>query len=265
MIKLHMQDAQDREADPYLIGEGSRTPWTVWEDAWSWVFSLIAFLVFESFANPGVSVAIACLKFGYADFRTAIWLRGDEHRMRGQAHALMYASRGCFVVTACGLFCLFAIGLCEQLILNNNPFLVLEQLLLTALVVAFLGAILGMMTVGFAFQMIGRGRIAVWMDPTIHRARRENQWNSVCYGQRNGFVRMTRAVITLSAVIFIILTIALVETALIDPPNPNHPLVNRLTTALIIFSFWGIPLGGVMLTGMQALRHAAAGPERVWP
>lgn len=260
-----MREDSSSDVDTFQIEESPRAPWSVWEDAWSWVFPLVAFFIFESFANPGVSVVIACLKFGYADFRTALWLRSDPNPLRGQAHAMMYASRGCFVVTACGFACLMIVGLFEQLIVKNNAFMVLEELIVTALVVAFAGAILGMALIGFGFRKICRLQGPIWMDPTIHRARRQNRWDNVCYGYRNGFRRLAGTVIGVSSLILLLLTGALFIMTFFAPPNPNDSLIRRLVCAMVLFLYLGVPSLLIIWSGLKARRFAARDPETVWP
>lgn len=76
----------------------SRLPW--------WLILTVAFVVTELTAHPAIGVSVLCMKFGWNDFRTGLWLRQrDPHRARGAVCSWFYIASGLWRV------CLWSIGL----------------------------------------------------------------------------------------------------------------------------------------------------------
>lgn len=71
-----------------------------------WLILTVAVIVTELTAHPSVGVIVLCLKFGWNDFRTALWLRRrDPNRIRGAVSSWFYMSSGLWRV------CLWSFGL----------------------------------------------------------------------------------------------------------------------------------------------------------
>ena len=171
----------------------SDRPWFPGGDAVSWLFPLLGLLAFECFADPCLSVVIACLKFGYSDFRTAWWLNGDPRGFRGTAVSLCYFTRGLYVVAMSACVIVVVLIVCEPL-LNQNLVVNIDSLL-AGLVMWFSGLFLGTACGGVALHYVAQHQIRVWMDPSIHQARCENRWAHVCQGRTNQFRRLSMAVV----------------------------------------------------------------------
>ena len=152
-------------------------------DAVSWLFPLAGLVLFEVFADPVASVVVACLKFGYADFRTAIWLRGDPNPVRCSCLPYCYLARGSYVVALTALLITLAIGVCETLF-KQVPNANIDSFI-AGMTIWLGGVFLGTFTGGLAMRRIGKAKLSVWMDSTIHSARREKRRHSVCTGSRN--------------------------------------------------------------------------------
>ena len=162
-------------------------------DAASWLFPPLGWLAFEWFADPAIGVVIACLKFGYSDLRTAMWLeRGDPRGFRGQAVSLCYFARGLYVVAMMAFSILVVLLLWDRQF-PKNPLVNLNSIL-AGVVIWLMSLVLGTAFGGIALHYVADKRLRIWMDPTIHQARRENRWNSVCCGRRNEFRRLRLAV-----------------------------------------------------------------------
>ena len=250
--------------DIFRIDEPERPSWFSWGDAWSWLFPVLGLCVFEWFANPGVSVAVACLKFGYADFRTAWWLRGDRFAGRGAAHAPFYISRGFFVSALCSAIGSVLVGLFERAIIKNNPFGVFEALSLSTMLVTVLGVFLGAIAAGLGFKRVVEQRQNIWMDSTIHQARRERRWTSVCQGRRNEFPRFCIGILIVS---LLWLTGAAVGFVILfnDPQHaPNDPFWQRVFGCLFAFIIAGIPAAAILVVSLKAWRFAARSADSVW-
>lgn len=171
-----------------------RRSWFPVGDAVSWLFPLLGLLVFEWFADPCLGVVIACLKFGYSDLKTGWWLNGDPCGFRGTAISLCYYTRGLYVVAASAMLIVFVVIVCEPLF-KQNPLANLNSLL-AGLVMWFSGLFLGTACGGVALHYTWQHKIRVWMDPTIHQARREKRWTFVCSGHHNQFRWLCLAVMT---------------------------------------------------------------------
>lgn len=60
-----------------------------------WLILTIAVVVTELTAHPSIGVIVLCFKFGWNDFRTALWLRRrDPNRRRGAVCSWFYLSSG---------------------------------------------------------------------------------------------------------------------------------------------------------------------------
>ena len=250
--------------DIFRIDETERPAWLAVGDVWSWLFPVLGFCAFEWFANPGISVAVACLKFGYTDFRTAWWLRGDRRAGRGDIHALFYFARGCFVTALWSVFFSVLFGLLEQAIIRNNPFDVVEDLFISTLLVTVIGFCLGALAAGWGFKLVVEQQRNIWMDSTIHQARRERRWTSVCQGHRNEFPRFCLGILIVS---LLWLTGAAVGfVALFNDPQhaPNDPFWQRVFGCLIAFVIAGIPAVAIIVVSLKAWRLAARSADSVW-
>src|SRR5688500_12502652 len=61
---------------------------------WLWLL-LLGFVIYELTAYPALGIGTVCLKFGWEDFRTALWLRRtDPLPARGRACFWLYLSFG---------------------------------------------------------------------------------------------------------------------------------------------------------------------------
>src|SRR5579883_2341719 len=62
----------------------------------SWPMLFVAgWLLYELTTKPTLGAVAVCLKFGWEDFRTAIWLRrNDPRRLRGRACFWLYLASG---------------------------------------------------------------------------------------------------------------------------------------------------------------------------
>jgi hypothetical protein len=59
-----------------------------------WIgLGIVTFIVFELTADPALTVALGCLKFGWDELATARWLRkNDPDRRRGRIASRFYAA-----------------------------------------------------------------------------------------------------------------------------------------------------------------------------
>src|SRR5215469_8220575 len=91
-------DYEDSEERASGRRRGSRSLWLL--------LLMAAWLIYELTARPALAIVVCCLKFGWEEFRTALWLRRSD-RQRGRAWAcyFLYLGFGLWRVAgiACGL------------------------------------------------------------------------------------------------------------------------------------------------------------------
>jgi hypothetical protein len=142
---------------------------------WLPALLLAAFLVYELTAQPGLGAAVICLKFAWEDWRTALWLRRtDPDRRRGRACFWLYVSFGLLktALTGSALMFTFAIVLSPQRAPGNPP----PPEVITAILTAMLGFLLCSFATVVALVKAWHGGIRLWLDDSVHNARRQNQW-----------------------------------------------------------------------------------------
>ena len=74
-----------------------------------WLILAIAFAVTELTAHPAIGVSVLCLKFGWNDFRTGLWLRHrDPFPHRGAVSFWFYLASGLWRVCLWSFALMFA-------------------------------------------------------------------------------------------------------------------------------------------------------------
>jgi hypothetical protein len=147
--------------------------------SWPMLF-LIGWLLYELTTQPTVGAVAVCLKFGWEDFRTAIWLRRvDPRRMRGRACFWLYLAAGLAKTAGvAGLMSFAFVAISPKL---GNPQVrqrwaaVMEMATWTGLAM-LTGFICSMFTLGYASVLARWGRFRLWLSSDIHRARSRNHW-----------------------------------------------------------------------------------------
>ena len=259
-----MRQDDDSGDDIFRIDEPERPSWFAAGDAWSWLFPVLGLALFEIFAHPAVAAAVACLKFGYADFRTALWLRGDPNPIRGGALAPCYLTRGLFVSAGWGLLFAFVLPVLASLFQNqnNNPLAALHEAIAGAALLMFSSTILGLSVAPIALMRVSSSRLRVWMDPTIHVARRERRWTSVCHGRRNGFPRLCLGLL-IPCLFWLVGMIAGAISVFFTPKVANDPWLAKYGSVVIFLFMSGPGLIGILAL-LKARRHAAHSPVECW-
>ena len=209
-------------------------------------------MLFRFTANLSLSVLVACLRFGWADVRIAVWiLRNDPRRARACLLSLFQITVGALRVVLAGgaaafiltvLFCLS-----ENLgVPNLEP---VRAVVLTA-VAGFVGAS-GLALVGLIAATIARQKI--WIDRSLVR-RIGEAYPPAQFGDWN---EMLLLLVVLATVIFFLglLGVCTVGVERIPPMD-----IGLLVTAAI--------LGGLIpaiLTAILVDRISAQSPAECWP
>lgn len=245
----------DEPTPPLLPGAG---------ELFSWIFPAVGLFVIEQFANPGVGISIACLKFSYRDFRTACWLRWDPIHSRGAAHSPLYCMRGCLVCVFWSVLLLLLFGLFEGVIIRNNPFAVFESIMIACLVISFTGIFLGQIIGLIGFYRVNQLSESMWMDSTIHQARRKNRWDSVCRGTWNEFPYLCLLMV-MSGIVWCTGGIAAGWHGFHDPQHARDPVLQRVFVSLMVTMMISAPGFYGLMAGWRAWRHSAKTADDVWP
>jgi hypothetical protein len=185
-----------------------------WRPRFTWpALFLIGWLLYEATAQPGLAAAVTCAKFGWADVKTALWLRRmDPDRGRGRACFWFYLAFGLWKVavlaTAMTIALLFLGGLMNpaRRRLGGD---VLSPVLGGVLIAAAVGFGLSFLTTYIALWSALRHRVRVWLGIAPHRARSGRYWPP-SHGQTNAapFVTVTTLILTLWAFVLALLALA---------------------------------------------------------
>lgn len=146
----------------------------------SWpMLLLVGWLLYELTTQPMLGAVAVCLKYGWEDFRAAIWLRrADPWRLRGRACFWLYLAWGLAKIAGvAGLMSLaFAIaspkGAAAQGPRREAIMIMIGWTGLTTLA----GLVCSMLTFGYAVVLARWGGYQLWLSRDVHRARRRNDW-----------------------------------------------------------------------------------------
>jgi hypothetical protein len=166
----------DDFADSLREPDDARSTWLP-PLAWS-LFILLALIAFELTAQPAVSAVVLCCKFGWNDLRTGVWLRRrDPWPARGRACSWFCFAWALAKIALAAFVSAEVVFVLIHVIERNGPapvnppnsFIGVALLLLIAMPVAAFFAAVGCV-------VARRGRIRVWIDPSLHRARETGHW-----------------------------------------------------------------------------------------
>jgi hypothetical protein len=146
----------------------------------SWpVLFLAGWLLYELTMQPTLGAVAVCLKFGWEDFRTAIWLRRvDPRRLRGRACFWLYLAWG--LAKTAGIACLMSVAFVA--VSPKGPAAqgprwaaVMEMAAWTGLA-TLTGLSCAVLTFIYAAVLARLGGFKLWLSRDIHAARCRNDW-----------------------------------------------------------------------------------------
>ncbi len=189
-------DDEDREADDPSSEEiGRRSAW--WTNRLGWGVILgLGWITYELTHRPVWGLAVVCIKFGWVDLRTGLWLLWrDPSHARGVICGLFYFASAAskvtlasFVGAAVILWLAAALGERppkELLGLRNTAALGLGILVIVALA----GAV--------AARLAG---VRVWLDSRVDKSRELNEWPPSRHGHNRTLGVAVPAIIVASLV-----------------------------------------------------------------
>jgi hypothetical protein len=224
---------------------------------------MLGLLVYEFTTSPALGAAMLSLKFGWPDFRTALWLRRtDPNGDRSRACFWLYAAAGLWKVALASFVIFWAVAVVSTWV--QGPKLGQQwRTLFLALIVTGFG--LALVSCGLAtlasYAALARARLTgvrLWLHEEMHQAPRENAWPPL-YGRGNRAGRL----FAFSAATVYFVGLVLLGLGLNALERAGAP-VGRLTPLLALL--WLIFFGPVLMRWTMAHgRRATAGrPEDCW-
>jgi hypothetical protein len=228
--------------------------------SWPMLF-LAGWLLYQFTAQPGLGALVACAKFGWADIRTAFWLRRvDPDRRRGKTCFWAYLTYGLWKVGLMSTLVLITIGLFDDLIvLVPRPFAPKWHPVLSGVLTAIaMGFSLSLPTAYIALWSAWRNGVRVWLGNAPTRARKAHFWPPR-HGRVNMvfFVGSTTLLLTIFVIVFVIVSVS----AFIESIQPNRAAAKAISQylpvaiALLIIAFFRMGL---------LRRRLASSPEECW-
>ncbi|NQV23409.1 MAG: hypothetical protein HQ518_03485, partial [Rhodopirellula sp.] len=153
---------------------------------WDWFFVLsVAWLLFDLFMQPVLSIMIASFKFGWNDFANGFWLwRKDSSIRRGRTCLVFYVATGLWRITVST----FAVTLLGLLVYGfwqafnglpgraggNAPNH--DDVTTLSMLIVMLCFALSSFATWLAVFMGLKNRVRVWVDSTVRFSRRQRLW-----------------------------------------------------------------------------------------
>lgn len=261
-----MQEAAVSAADTFEIDE-HRPPKSAWLRHWDWFFVLsVAWLLFDLFMQPVLSICIASFKFGWNDFANGFWLwRKDSDRRRGRVCFVFYVATGLwritvttFAITLLGLFVYgfwLAMNPQERGANGKQGDDILTGVSLMIVLFCF---VLSSLSTWLAISMGLKNRVRVWIDSTIRYSRRNRIWPPEPNGKNQVSRSVTSSLVFLSTILLGAAIGVLISAA--QKPGP----VPEVLIALPVSGTIGCAV--VLLAGRSWLlgKLAAATPFDCW-
>jgi hypothetical protein len=215
---------------------------------------LAGWAVYELTAQPGLAALVTCVKFGWADLRTALWLRRvDPDRYRGWTCFWSYLAFGLWKVAIMAGILVLSLLMCEALFVGGRGRQVGLEILLGSLLAAGVGLGSSFLMTYLALFSALRNGVRIWMGAAPRLARRERFWPP-----RHGGVNAAPVVFVTTLVVTFFL-VMLVSAKLLSLWNPGAMLVGFFV-GLVLTSLVCLFGGYVALSQ----RLVARSPHECW-
>ena len=139
----------------------------------------LAWLLFELTAIATLSVLVACLRFGWEDYRTAIWLRRvDPLTARAKTGFWFYLASGVWKTALMPVLAVMILSVGWGLLAPRAVRMdkaAAEQVISALMVGAAASGVLVLVVAVGVFHAL-LGNVKIWVHPELHRSRRTNVW-----------------------------------------------------------------------------------------
>lgn len=197
-------------ADTFEIDKGPREK-PAFLRHWDWFLVLsVAWLLFDLFMQPVLSIVIASFKFGWNDFSNGLWLWvKDSNARRGRTCFVFYVATGLWRITVTT----FAITLLGLLVYGfwlgmnpperaANPDKANDDIVTgVSMMIVMLCFVLSSLSTWLAIYMALRNRVRVWIDSTVRYSRRSGIWPPEPVGKNQLSRAVTSSLVFLSVIL----------------------------------------------------------------
>lgn len=238
-----------------------------------WLIVAAAIVVTELTTHPSIGVTVLCLKFGWNDFRTALWLRGrDPNRRRGAVCSWFYLSSGlwrvCLWSFALMLLTIFVIAIPEARqaakAVPPKPQAEPPAEFITCMIVWLVSAGIATVLTALSSLLAWWHRTKVWISGSIAESRIKNEWPPrPAWRARPPINLVSWWLIATGIVLFmLLLTAGLVA---LSPPNGRPPGNAGIVPIAIMASLFVGALVVVALGSSAYQKLGASSPLECWP
>jgi hypothetical protein len=253
-------------ADTFEIDE-RRPQKAAWLRHWDWFLVLsIAWLLFDLFTQPVLSIVMASFKFGWNDFANGFWLwRKDSNRRRGRTSLVFYMATGLWRITVT-TFAVTLLGLLVYgfwLAMNPQERAANQKqgndiLTGVSMMIVSFCFVLSSLSTWLAIAMGLKNRVRVWIDSSVRLSRKNGIWPPEPYGKNQVSRAVTSSLVFLSTILIGTAIGVLGSAAKRAGPVPEWLI------ALPILATIGC--GVILLAGRSWLlrRLAATSPADCW-
>jgi hypothetical protein len=228
----------------------------------SFVLLSVAWVLFELFAEPALSIVVCSIKFGWKDFANAFWLwRRDPIRHRARAVGAFNIAAGFWRITVSTIALIVGAMVVNGILIGaqrGGPFKQEDGVWagLTLLIIT-LCFVMSSITTYVAMVLCWWGRLRVWIDPTVSYSRKKNSWPPRPTGKNQISRVITTSLILLA--LALILGSVLIIAATARKGQPPGPLVFLPMIAIVLSAL--LILGG----RERILKSLAADtPQECW-
>lgn len=256
----------DVSADTFEIEE-QRPVRSGWLQHWDWFFVLsVAWLLFDLFMQPVLSICIASLKFGWNDFANGFWLwKKDSNLRRGRTCFVFYVATGLwritvttFAVTLLGLL-IYGCWLAIEPQANPANGQRGDDILtgVSMMIVSFC-FVFSSLSTWLAILLSLKNRLRIWVDSTVRYSRRERVWPPRPQGKNQVSRAVTSSLVFLVTILLGTSIAVLASAAGRAGPAPAAMIV---VPVLIL-----IGCGVILLVGRSWLlrKVSASSPADCW-
>ncbi len=233
-----------------------------------------AFAVAELTAHPSIGVIVLCLKFGWNDFLSALWLRRrDPDRLRGSTCSWFYLSSGLWRICLWSFLLLFlTIGFMVFAEIQQggqvpaNQRADREAETATCLIVWLLSSSSATFLTILSITLAWRRKIKVWVTGSLTNSRRTGFWPPQPKHERRNLLRYWLVATGIPLILFCVgIGLVVVLSIAGQAQGNNGPAAVFMGVLLGL----GVPLVGagiVLVVGTRVFaRVGASAPVECWP
>ena len=255
-VAMHHDDMEQR-ARPR--NRGARFPWLV--------LLMLAWLVYEITARPALAVVVCCPKFGWEEFRTALWLRSsDTQRGRGWACFFIYIAFGLWriVCMAFGLMILMiplfdvlrnAGGAQKRQVMQD-----LEEQAIGIAIVLLVGLCLASAVTLVGIAVASWSGSKLWVDRRVHWDRRDKRWPP----SNEGWLVRKNKTAYLSLPSLILLLVALMIFTLVGMIDAAGGKFRDIGVVISMLLLVGLSFGLLVVQEFLSRHIFASAPSECW-